>query len=332
MPAFPSFHRIAGRLASAAAIVACSAVMADDRIALIGGDVVHGTIVEQTEENIIFEHAVLGRMVIERTKIESITLEGEEPAASTPQQAQAEGQAEAAAAGAPAEPTTTIQEQTPAPNPWKSRFEAGFNGSHGRTEKLDARLTFATERRTDETRLALDANYRTATSRGDRTQNKFDAGGIHDWYFPESPWLAFVQGRLEYDEFAAYDQRYSAGGGLGYTFVKDDKTELVGRVGLGGSLENGGPNDGEITPEGILKLDLTHHFSEITSIVAGAEYYPDLSEFGDYRAVLSAAIETKLSVGSPASLKFGVRQEFEEYQDSDREDLLEFFGLFVVEF
>lgn len=331
----PAIQRAAAAIFAAALLIS-TASRADDRITLVGGDVIHGSIVEQTDENVIFEHAVLGRIVIARAKISSITLDGEQPE-ETPQADQAEGEAQTAPAGDPAQATTTtttttIEEQTPPPVVWKSRFEAGFNGSEGRTEKFDIRATFATQRRTDETRLALDANYRAATSRGDRTQNKFDAGGIHDWYFPESPWLAFVQGRFEYDEFAAYDQRYSGGGGAGYTFVKDDRTELVGRVGLGGSYEKGGPNDGDLTPEGIVKIDLTHHFSEITSITAGAEYYPDLSEFGDYRAVVFAALQTKLSATSPASLKFGVRQEFEEYKNSDQEDLLEFFGLFVIEF
>lgn len=326
----PAIQRAAAAIFAAALLIS-TASRADDRITLVGGDVIHGTIVEQTDENVIFEHAVLGRIVIARAKVSSITLDGEQPE-ETPDADQAQGEAQAAAAGDPAQATTTIEEQTPPPVVWKSRFEAGFNGSEGRTEKFDIRATFATQRRTDETRLALDANYRAATSRGDRTQNKFDAGGIHDWYFPESPWLAFVQGRFEYDEFAAYDQRYSGGGGAGYTFVKDDRTELVGRVGLGGSYEKGGPNDGDLTPEGIVKIDLTHHFSEITSITAGAEYYPDLSEFGDYRAVVFAALQTKLSATSPASLKFGVRQEFEEYKNSTQEDLLEFFGLFVIEF
>lgn len=324
-PAFCCAAAVAATLLLATA----SPLQAQDRLVLVGGDVINGAVIEQTGENIIFEHPVLGRMVIERSKVQSVVLEGQEPPAEPDAGADipADGAAES-----PAEATTTIEEEAPEPIEWKSRFEAGFNGSEGRTEKLDARATFATERRTDETRLAFDANYRSATSRGDRTQNKFDVGGIHDWYFPESPWLAFIQGRFEYDEFAAYDQRYSAGGGLGYTFVKNDQTELVGRVGLGGSYEKGGPNDGDVTPEGILKIDLSHHFNDITSLTAGAEYYPDLSAFGDYRAVLSAAIETKLSAGSPASIKFGVRQELEEYENSDREDLLEFFGLFVVEF
>lgn len=326
----PAIQRAAAALCTAALLISATS-RADDRITLLGGDTIHGKLVEQTDENVIFEHPVLGRMVIARSQIQTITLDGQQPDQPA-ESAEAQGEAEAEGAGNEVQPSTTIEEETPEPIKWKSRFEAGVTGSEGRTEKVDARLNFFTERRTDETRLALDANYRAATSRGDKTENKFDAGAIHDWYFPDSPWLAFVQGRFQYDEFAAYDQRYSAGGGLGYTFVKDDRTELVGRVGLGGNYEKGGPNDGDFTPEGIIKIDLTHHFNEITSITAGAEYYPDLSEFGDYRAVLSAAIQTKLSATSPASIKFGVREEFEQYKNSNQDDLLEFFGLFVVEF
>jgi len=299
---------------------------AGDRVVLLGGDALSGRIVEQTDANIIFEHAVLGRMVIERSKIESLILEGAAPPAEPAGDALASPRPDAPDA------TSAVEESLPPQSIWKTRFEAGLNGSEGRTEKLDGRINFLTQRRTEETRFAFDINYRTATSRGDRTQNKFDAGAIHDWYWKESPWLAFAQGRIELDEFADYDSRYSAGGGIGYTFVKDDRTELVGRIGLGGSLENGGPNDGDLTPEGIIKVDLSHKLTEITSLTAAAEYYPDLSRLGDYRAILSAAIETKLSATSPASLKFGVRQEFEEREHSEQEDLLEFFGLFVVEF
>lgn len=328
------FPRAAAIACSAALLFCTAAARADDQLLLVGGDVIHGHIIEQTARSVIFEHPVLGRMVIERAKIKSVILEGEQPPDQTPETTEAEGEAEAAGEGAPAEARAdaAVEESIPEPIVWKSRFEAGLNGSAGRTEKLDARFVFATERRTDASRLAFDATYRTTTSNGDKTESKFDAGGIHDWYFKDSPWLAFVQGRFELDEFAAYDQRYSVGGGVGYTFIKDDKTELVGRAGLGGNYERGGPNDGNFTPEGVLKLDLTHHFNEIASITAGGAYYPDLSAFGDYRAVLTAAVQTKLSADSPASLKFGVREEFENYQNSSREDLLEFFAAFVVEF
>lgn len=314
--------------------LATTSLGADDRIVLVGGDEIHGQVMEQRSGKVIFQHPVLGRMVIERSKIESIVLEGGQPAEQTPEASEADGQAEAAGEGKPAETgsDTAVKESIAEPSPWKSRFEAGLNGSAGRTEKLDGRFVFATERRTDATRFAFDANYRTTTSNGDKTESKFDTGALNDWYFNDSPWLAFVQGRFELDEFTDYDQRYSIGGGVGYTFLKDDKTELVGRAGLGGNYERGGPNDGDFTPEGVLKLDLTHHFNDITSISAGAEYYPDLGEFGDYRAVLTAALQTKLSATSPASLKFGVREELENYQNSSQEDLLEFFAAFVVEF
>lgn len=323
-------HLLYARCAAAGLTLICAAMAGaapPDRIILRGGDALSGHIVETTDSGVIFEHEVLGRLLIARDKIESINPNGPEapPPADAATGDSAEPQAVASSEpglDAPAAPKAT----------WKSRFEAGFNGSEGRTERLDGRITFATERRTEETRFAFDANYRTATSRGDRTQNKFDAGAIHDWYFNDSPWLAFVQGRFEIDEFADYDQRYSLGGGVGYSFIKNDRTELVGRVGLGGSMLNGGPNDGDITPEGILKIDLTHRLTDITRVIAGAEYYPDLSRFGDYRAVLSAAIETKLAADSPASLKFGARHEFEERQAFDQDDLLEFFGLLVIEF
>jgi len=329
------FIQRAARAAAAALLsLAATSLGADDRIVLVGGDELHGQIIAQTNGNVIFQHPVLGRMVIERSNIESIHPEGRQPADQTPENAEAEGEAQAAGAGAPAgaEADAAVEESIAEPGPWKSRFEAGLNGSVGRTEKVDGRVVFATERRTDTVRFAFDSTYRTSTSNGDKTESKFDAGVINDWYFKDSPWLAFAQGRFELDEFAAYDQRYSVGGGAGYTFIKDDKTELVGRAGLGGNYENGGPNDGDFTPDGVLKLDLTHHFNAIASITAGAAYYPDLSQFGDYRAVLSAAVQTRLSAESPASLKFGVRQELEDYRASSQEDLLEFFAAFVVEF
>lgn len=323
-------HLLYARCAAAGLTLICAAMAGatpPDRIILRGGDALSGHIVETTDSGVIFEHEVLGRLLIARDKIESINPNGQEapPAADTATEDSAEPQAEASA-----EPALDAPEALKAT--WKSRFEAGFNGSEGRTERLDGRITFATERRTEETRFAFDANYRTATSRGDRTQNKFDTGAIHDWYFNESPWLAFAQGRFEIDEFADYDQRYSAGGGVGYAFVRNDRTELVGRLGLGGAMEQGGPKDGDITPEGIAKLELSHRLTEITRLTGGAEYYPDLNRIGDYRAILNAAIETRLSATSPASLKFGVRQEFEDRHGFTQDDLLEYFALFVVEF
>lgn len=323
-------RRALGRAAVLATALAAAPTCEADRIVLVGGgDTLHGRVTGQTGESVVFEHSALGRLVIARSAIASLTLDGEdgptEPAPPPPA-------VEAAPQEAPPAGTAAEAPAAPAPDPWTWRFEFGLNGSEGRTEKLDGRINFLAQRRTDETRLALDANYRTATSRGDHTQNKFDAGAIHDWYWNDSPWLAFVQGRFELDEFADYDQRYSAGGGLGYSFIKSDRTELVGRAGLGGAMERGGPNDGDITPEGIIKIDLTHTLTEITRLTAGGEYYPDLNRFGDFRAILNTAIETRLSATSPASLKFGVRYEVEDRHGISQDDLFEYFALFVVEF
>ncbi|RMF22041.1 MAG: DUF481 domain-containing protein, partial [Deltaproteobacteria bacterium] len=132
--------------------------------------------------------------------------------------------------------------------------------------------------------IELAANYSRASDGGELSESRAFAEGRHDWLFSESRWQAFADGSVEFDEFKDYDLRVTSGGGAAYRLIDDERTRLLGRAGLGLAREIGGSND-QVTPEGVVALELDHHLTERQTLTSGLTFFPDFREPGEFRAV-----------------------------------------------
>jgi putative salt-induced outer membrane protein YdiY len=194
---------------------------------------------------------------------------------------------------------------------WTNTAALGLNGSEGNTENLNIRAALKGERKLELIATAYELTYTRASESSDVTQNRFEARGRNDWLFKENPrWRYFVTASYEYDDFQDWQHRVSVGNGLGYAFIQDDKTLLLGRAGVGAFLEIGG-DDNRIHPEGILGVDLEHKITDKQKITATAEYLPDLLDFGPYRARAAVAYEVLLDEASNMSLKLGAEDRYD---------------------
>src|SRR5690606_23037584 len=111
---------------------------------LQSGDILTGTIVEQTDEYVIVDHPVLGQLSIPREQIAVM------PTPPTDVEA-VEAAEEAAAAADP-----VVQ---PSDAPWESQIDVGFSGATGNTENIDLRASFLTIQESDTHRWRIDAAY-----------------------------------------------------------------------------------------------------------------------------------------------------------------------------
>ncbi len=225
-------------------------------------------------------------------------------------------EAELAAAQAELQSAEAVEaELNPPPPPkffegWTGSVEAGITGTTGNSENFNFRIGLNAERLTEDMETRFDALYRYATQEGEDTVNRFETGIRNDWLFEDSPWRLFVQGRYEYDEFQDWDHRISGFGGIGYEFIDNDTTTLVGRAGLGGAQTIGGADE-EFTPEGLLGLDLTHQLTDNQKIAAGTEVFPALDPVGDYRVNSYADYTVTVNPDTNMFLKLGVKHRWD---------------------
>lgn len=193
---------------------------------------------------------------------------------------------------------------------WTGSVAAGITGSSGNTERFNFRTSLNLNRETEDMITALEAVYSYANDDGTETENRARFLARNDYLFNDSPWRLFVLGTVEYDEFQNWDLRYTGIVGVGYEFVKNDRTTVLGRAGLGGTYEQGGSNE-EFTPEGLLGVDVSHQLTERSKITATAEYYPSFDDLADFRLIGRAAYEVLVDPELNLTLRLGVENRYD---------------------
>ena len=207
---------------------------------------------------------------------------------------------------------------------WEGSIEIGMNGSDGNADALSFRAGGALRRETERNDLAIDVAYAKTEANSVETQHNALVNARWDWKFGDSPWILFNLAALEYDEFKAFDLRFRLTMGLGYHFIKYEKTTLTGRFGAGASKEIGGPDD-EWTPEANFGLDFEHHLTDRQKVKGRVDYYPAWNDFADYRVVSELSWEILLDRATNMSLKTGVVDRYDSTPNGLRPNDIDYF-------
>ncbi len=294
-------------------------------VTLKTGEVLRGSFGGIADDKVVIDHPVLGKVNIPRAEMAAWT-------------ATAPGEAPPPApAPAPAEPPAPA---TPPPPPapetfwdgWTWSVELGLNGSEGNSSNLNLRAGFGAERKTEETETKFTFAYSYAKDDGESTENKGQAELRNDWLLgKDSPWRIYALGRIEYDQFQDWDWRASAFTGVGYEFIKNEKTLLLGRVGIGATQEYGS-SDNRIHPELDLGIDFEHKFTDTQKFTLTLDYYADLLDISEYRIVGKAAYEITLDKDSGMTLKLGVEDRYDSSPGDAKRNDLDYFALLVFKF
>jgi len=321
----------------AALALVCALPAAADTVTLNNGDTLTGQITEQADDHVTLQHPLLGELKIPRIDVaatdpprpidaggppeadpaEADPVEAEPPAKPAPTPAQLE-QAKAVLTGQGYTVEPPAEEEPPNPGlkigpltlleGWERRFEIGINGSEGNTENLSARFGLDMFYEDVEKRWSIGSAYYTQRESGDTTENEFYAQATRDWLLPGKKHFYFATARYDWDEFQDWDSRVSGAGGLGYQFVKDDKWDVLGRLGGGGRYEWGGSDDG-FTPEGLAGIAVGYKITPDQSIRFANTYYPDLEDINEFRNVTSLDYVIKLNAARNLALKLGAENE-----------------------
>ena len=197
------------------------------------------------------------------------------------------------------------------PADWESEFEIGINGAEGNAQNFNLRGGGKLTRKTALSTNALGFTYAKASVSGVDTQNFGLFTWDYDRLFSEgSPWSFFTKSQLLYDEFRDFDARIAINSGLGYKWIDNDMTLFRTRMGAGASREIGGPND-EWVPELAFGFDWNQKISERQKFDLTVDYFPNISDFSDYRLVTNFGWEVLLDAATDLSLKVSVLDNYD---------------------
>jgi putative salt-induced outer membrane protein YdiY len=277
-----------------------------DTVELVGGDVLHGKVVEQTDDLVVIEHDTLGHLELPADQVASVTIAAEEAAQDTAQdvvQPLEEAQAEA--------PDAKEQKEK---SPWTLAIDLSLNISQGNTDESDFRFGLNARREMEDTRWRIDSSWYYKKSDGSSTDNKFTLGSRYDWLMPGSKWFWFVAGRLDWDKFESWDQRISGQTGPGYHLIENDKFKLDVLGGLGTRKEWGSDND-SWKFEGSVGLDFEYTITERQSLDFDITYFSVLDDLDDYRTRSTGNWRYALSDDLHLSLLVGYSWEYQNFVD-----------------
>ena len=301
-------------------ILITHATLQAEVITLTSGEVLKAPIAGQTDQAVTFQHPILGELTVPRTSIASI--------AADPEQA-------AQPAGEP-EPKVPPVENQPERGGlfigWKGQLEAGFSATRGNSETSNVRVVFKAKKESELHRWNADTGYYLSRDHDNTTKNEFTAGLLKDWLQPDSPWFYFAQGRYDYDEFEAWEQRVSGSAGVGYQWIKNDKLDVLFRAGLGGTKELGDQAN-DLHPEAILGGELAWKITDNQSLEASTYYLPDLGDWPQSRIRSAVGWKIRIDQLDGLSVKLGLENEYEtETEDDSKHNDLKLFSALVFEF
>lgn len=214
---------------------------------------------------------------------------------------------------------------------WENSAELGINGAEGNAQSLSFQTGARFKRKTDLNLFDFRISHNRTQANSVETQNNALFFGDYERFIGDSPWTFFVKNGLEYDEFRAFDIRYNLTAGLGYSFFRTDDLTLVGRFGAGTSREFGGPDDRWV-PEALFGFDYEHQVNARNKLIARVDYFPDWSDFSNFRLVSDTSWEYLLDADGNLSFKLGAVNRHDSTPNGAKPNDLAYNALLLYKF
>jgi putative salt-induced outer membrane protein YdiY len=216
-------------------------------------------------------------------------------------------------------------------DPWEGNLEFGLNGTDGNTETFNVRVGATAKHKTDWLEKTLQITTIQKTANGATTASTSLIDGRLDWPMKNSRWNYFIHGLIEYDEFKTFDYRVSADTGFGYEFIQSETITLIGRAGLAGSQEFGGPEDG-FNPELLFGGEWKHQINDSNKVLLKVDYYPNIGDFADFRLNSQASWEVTLAKEWGLSMKWSLIDRYDSTPHGAKRNDLDYSTLLIWAF
>ncbi len=193
---------------------------------------------------------------------------------------------------------------------WDGSIELGSNGTHGNSTTFSVFAGIDLERKTTPGRFDLDVDFAKERASGTLTSHRTLIDIAHFWIKKDNVSSWFAKGGLEYDEFKQFNIRVKANAGLQRMFVDKEQLQLSWRIGAGMSQELGGVDD-HVTPEADFGMIMSRKISPRQIIQVASDYYPDWSDFSEYRFESEASWQIAIDKEFGWSLKFSMIDRYD---------------------
>lgn len=304
-------------------------------ITLQSGEILKGALKASDKDSVLITHALLGDVRLPRVQITA-----SEPALPPPppppplvvevSSTDLDKAAAAAALAARASPPAlkpaapavpekislwtgiTRDDEKELLNGWTRSVEFGMNTSSGNSDTFNFRNSVSLRRATKKMSTSVDTSYNYARNNSGEVSNRGEVRARNDFNLGDSNWQLWGAGAIEVDKRAPWEARLSLSTGPAYTFIKDEKTTLVSRVGVGGYREiDGGNND--VVSNAVAAVDLSQRLAERATMYANTEFYPDLANTDHLRAVSRAGVTYVIDPESRTTLKLGAEHRYNSH-------------------
>ena len=267
-------------------------------VGLKNGDIIRGSLAGENEKSIIIVSPILGTITLPRDEVDSVTELGDQDSA-------AEDPTKADSASSAVTNVKEVQDEAKK-SPWSGSINIGLTYADANTLNLTLNVGGTIERKTDLSDFRVTGQY--FYSRDDKvvTDNDIIVNADQTWFFTkEGPWSIFAKGTYQWDQFQAWEQRFSPYGGFGYAIFrqKDLKTQM--RFGAGGTYEYG-ESDRNWDTQLLFEINTTWTIDARSSFTGALSYAPEVSDFNNYLLTLSAVYALKLFEDSPITLNASV--------------------------
>ncbi len=212
---------------------------------------------------------------------------------------------------------------------WKSAWSLGLNGFTGVKDRVDLYTRLSAKQEDGDGMTQLKAEAFVADTPNGRARNEGKLELTRRWKHVADDWFVFATGSYRYNRLADWEERVNAYAGVGRPILKGEVLTLSVEMGLGGDYRFGSVD--EFSPEAVFGASaFAWKINPRERIEWTARVYPNLEFFGDVRLENELEWRLKLDAQTDTVLKFGLRHEYEAYEDVDDLNDLRYFA--AVEF
>jgi putative salt-induced outer membrane protein YdiY len=215
------------------------------------------------------------------------------------------------AAVAPPPPTEVADAAAAAPPPpkWETTAGIGATVTDGNSETLLFTVNGQTLRKWNQSEFSAGVDGGYGEDDGERNVGYVKGFMQYNYLFTDR-WYAFGRVDILHDSVADIRYRVPISVGVGYYFIKNDRTTLSAEVGPGYVFEKVG-NDTRDFATIRFAEKFTHKFSDRARIWQSFEYQPDIGDWGDY------FLTGEIGVGADITPHIELRVVFQDWYVSN---------------
>lgn len=190
---------------------------------------------------------------------------------------------------------------------WKGSANAGFALARGNADTTNLNFGFNAARKTLNDQISLKASSVYADNSvagGGVTANEILGEGRYDKNAYDDALFWFVDGNFTHNALQGLNLQSIYTGGLGWHAIHTSKTTFDVLAGINYTRQSYGQVEGSTTPTpninrnligATIGEDFKHQFGSITTFSEDFNFYPDLSDAGQYNFAFDGALDTKIS-------------------------------------